>query len=120
MYAGVLRVRPPLQLGGGVVRRDTRVEDLHPVHSRDVRAPLKTAIRDPAPAGLRAPRALSSDGEMPEVEELIPLGVAEEGPMRGSIGAWLAWPIMEHPFDNLGVPITRVADPNTLIPFSPR
>ena len=31
--------------------------------------------------------------------------IAEEGPMRGSTGAWLAWVIMEECFDDLDAPI---------------
>jgi acetoin:2,6-dichlorophenolindophenol oxidoreductase subunit beta len=45
--------------------------------------------------------------------------IAEEGPMRGSTGAWLAWVVMEDCFDDLDAPIVRVAGPNTPIPFSP-
>jgi pyruvate/2-oxoglutarate/acetoin dehydrogenase E1 component len=45
--------------------------------------------------------------------------IAEEGPMRGSTGAWLAWVIMEECFDDLDAPIARVAGPNIPIPFSP-
>ena len=45
--------------------------------------------------------------------------IAEEGPMRGSVGAWLAWVIMEDCFDDLDAPIARVAGPNSPIPFSP-
>ena len=45
--------------------------------------------------------------------------IAEEGPMRGSAGAWLAWVIMEDCFDDLDAPIGRVAGPNIPIPFSP-
>lgn len=45
--------------------------------------------------------------------------IAEEGPMRGSTGAWLAWVVMEDCFDDLDAPIVRVAGPNIPIPFSP-
>jgi pyruvate dehydrogenase E1 component beta subunit len=45
--------------------------------------------------------------------------IAEEGPMRGSVGAWLASVIMEEAFDELDAPIVRVAGPNVPIPFSP-
>ena len=45
--------------------------------------------------------------------------IAEEGPMRGSAGAWLAWVVMEDSFDELDAPIVRVAAPNVPIPFSP-
>ncbi len=36
-----------------------------------------------------------------------------------SVGAWLAWVVMEDCFDDLDAPIARVAGPNTPIPFSP-
>ncbi len=45
--------------------------------------------------------------------------IAEEGPMRGGTGAWLAWVVMEECFDDLDAPIGRVAGPNIPIPFSP-
>jgi pyruvate dehydrogenase E1 component beta subunit len=45
--------------------------------------------------------------------------IAEEGPMRGGVGAWLAWVVMEECFDDLDAPIARVAGPNIPIPFSP-
>lgn len=45
--------------------------------------------------------------------------IAEEGPMRGGTGAWLAWVVMEDCFDDLDAPIVRVAGPNIPIPFSP-
>jgi pyruvate dehydrogenase E1 component beta subunit len=45
--------------------------------------------------------------------------IAEEGPMRASVGAWLAWVVMEDSFDDLDAPIVRVAAPNVPIPFSP-
>ena len=45
--------------------------------------------------------------------------IAEEGPMRGSAGAWLAWVVMEQSFDELDAPIARVAAPDVPIPFSP-
>jgi acetoin:2,6-dichlorophenolindophenol oxidoreductase subunit beta len=45
--------------------------------------------------------------------------IAEEGPERGSVGAWLAWVVMEDAFDELDAPIVRVAAPNVPIPFSP-
>ncbi len=45
--------------------------------------------------------------------------IAEEGPTRGSVGAWLAWIVMEDSFDELDAPIARVAAPNVPIPFSP-
>ncbi|HEU5323906.1 MAG TPA: alpha-ketoacid dehydrogenase subunit beta [Methylomirabilota bacterium] len=45
--------------------------------------------------------------------------IAEEGPRRGSTGAWLAWVVMEDCFDDLDAPIVRVAAPDVPIPFSP-
>ena len=39
--------------------------------------------------------------------------------MRASVGAWLAWVIMEDCFDDLDAPIVRVAAPDVPIPFSP-
>jgi pyruvate/2-oxoglutarate/acetoin dehydrogenase E1 component len=33
--------------------------------------------------------------------------IAEEGPMRASVGAWLAWVVMEGCFADLDVPIAR-------------
>ena len=35
--------------------------------------------------------------------------IAEEGPMRGSVGAWLAWVIMEDCFDDLDAPVLRAS-----------
>lgn len=86
---------------------------------------------------LRAADQLAEDGiavEIVDPRSLVPLDrerlaasvgkthrvvVAEEGPMRGSVGAWLAWVIMEECFDELDAPIVRVAGPNIPIPFSP-
>jgi pyruvate dehydrogenase E1 component beta subunit len=45
--------------------------------------------------------------------------IAEEGPLRGGAGAWLAWVVMEDSFDELDAPIARVAAPNVPVPFSP-
>ena len=45
--------------------------------------------------------------------------IAEEGPRRASVGAWLAWVVMEQSFDELDAPIARVAAPDVPIPFSP-
>jgi len=45
--------------------------------------------------------------------------IAEEGPMRASVGAWLAWVVMEQSFDELDAPNARVAAPDVPIPFSP-
>ena len=86
---------------------------------------------------LEAARRLAKDGievEVVDPRSLVPLDretlaasvrrtnhvvIAEEGPMRGSVGAWLAWVIIEDCFDDLDAPIARVAGPNTPIPFSP-
>jgi pyruvate dehydrogenase E1 component beta subunit len=86
---------------------------------------------------LEAARRLHEEGieiEVVDPRSLVPLDrdtlaqsvhrtnrvvIAEEGPMRGSVGAWLAWVIMEDAFDDLDAPIARVAGPNTPIPFSP-
>ena len=45
--------------------------------------------------------------------------IAEEGPIRGGVGGWLAWVVMEDCFDDLDAPVARVAGPNIPIPFSP-
>src|SRR2546422_10337858 len=68
---------------------------------------------------LAAARRLAEDGievEVVDPRSLVPLDpgtladsvrrthrivIAEEGPMRGSTGAWLAWGIMEECFDDL-------------------
>ena len=86
---------------------------------------------------LEAARRLAEEGievEVVDPRSLVPLDrttlaasvrrthhvvIAEEGPMRGSTGAWLAWVIMEECFDDLDAPIARVAGPNIPIPFSP-
>jgi pyruvate dehydrogenase E1 component beta subunit len=86
---------------------------------------------------LAAARRLAEDGvevEVVDPRSLVPLDretlaasvrrtsrvvIAEEGPMRGSTGAWLAWVVMEDCFDDLDAPIVRVAGPNIPIPFSP-
>jgi pyruvate dehydrogenase E1 component beta subunit len=86
---------------------------------------------------LAAARRLAEDGidvEVVDPRSLVPLDrdtiaasvrktnhvvVAEEGPMRGSVGTWLAWVVMEDSFDDLDAPIVRVAAPNIPIPFSP-
>jgi pyruvate dehydrogenase E1 component beta subunit len=86
---------------------------------------------------LRAAEALSGEGisvEVVDTRSLVPLDratlaesvarthrvvIAEEGPMRGGTGAWLAWVVMEDCFDELDAPIARVAGPNIPIPFSP-
>ncbi|HYE94033.1 MAG TPA: alpha-ketoacid dehydrogenase subunit beta [Terriglobales bacterium] len=86
---------------------------------------------------LEAARRLQADGievEVIDPRSLVPLDresvaasvarthrvvIAEEGPMRGSTGAWLAWVVMEDSFDELDAPIVRVASPDVPIPFSP-
>jgi acetoin:2,6-dichlorophenolindophenol oxidoreductase subunit beta len=86
---------------------------------------------------LAAARRLAEEGidvEVVDPRSLVPLDrdtlaasvarthrvvIAEEGPMRGSTGAWLAWVVMEDSFDELDAPIVRVAGPNVPIPFSP-
>jgi pyruvate/2-oxoglutarate/acetoin dehydrogenase E1 component len=86
---------------------------------------------------LEAARQLESEGievEVVDPRSLVPLDrdalaasvarthrvvIAEEGPMRGSTGAWLAWVVMDDSFDELDAPIARVAAPNVPIPFSP-
>ena len=86
---------------------------------------------------LEAARRLAEEGievEVVDPRSLVPLDratlaasvrrtnrvvIAEEGPLRGSAGAWLAWVIIEECFDDLDAPIARVAGPNVPIPFSP-
>ena len=88
-------------------------------------------------ASLEAARRLAEEGvevEGVDPRSLVPLDrealalsvrrthravIAEEGPMRASVGAWLAWVIMEDCFDDLDAPIVRVAAPDVPIPFSP-
>ena len=62
---------------------------------------------------------LDREGLAASVRKTHRVVIAEEGPMRGSVGAWLAWVIMEDCFDDLDAPIARVAGPNIPIPFSP-
>ena len=45
--------------------------------------------------------------------------IVEEGPLRGGVGGHLAWVIMRAAFDELDVPIERVAAPNVPVPFAP-
>jgi pyruvate dehydrogenase E1 component beta subunit len=86
---------------------------------------------------LEAARRLAEEGievEVIDPRSLVPLDrdalvdsvrrthravIAEEGPMRGGTGAWLAWVLMEEAFDELDAPIARVAGPNVPVPFSP-
>src|SRR3972149_2334823 len=88
-------------------------------------------------AALEAAELLAREGisaEAVDPRSLVPLGretlagsvakthrvvIAEEGPMRGSAGAWLAWVVMEECFDDLDGPMARAAGPNVPIPFSP-
>jgi len=88
-------------------------------------------------AALEAAELLAREGISAEVVDprsLVPLDretlagsvaktnrvvIAEEGPGRGSAGAWLAWVVMEECFDDLDAPVARVAGPNVPIPFSP-
>jgi pyruvate/2-oxoglutarate/acetoin dehydrogenase E1 component len=62
---------------------------------------------------------LDREGLAASVRKTHRVVIAEEGSMRGSVGAWLAWVIMEDCFDELDAPIVRVASPNIPIPFSP-
>jgi deoxyxylulose-5-phosphate synthase len=62
---------------------------------------------------------LDREGLAASVRKTHRVVIAEEGPIRGSVGAWLAWVIMEDCFDDLDAPIARVAGPNIPIPFSP-
>src|SRR5438093_1177518 len=116
------------------------VETLVPLGSADV----KRAGRDVTVIAtarmvhesLAAARRLAEEGievEVVDPRSLVPLDratladsvrrthhvvIAEEGPMRGSTGAWLAWVLMEECFDELDAPVARVAGPNVRIPLS--
>jgi pyruvate dehydrogenase E1 component beta subunit len=88
-------------------------------------------------AALDAAQRLAEEGvevEVVDPRSLVPLDretlassvrrthravIAEEGPIRGGVGGWLAWVLMEDCFDDLDAPIARVAGPNIPIPFSP-
>ena len=116
-------------------------EELIPLGSADVKRTgsdvTVIATARMVHAALEAAELLSREGISAEVVDprsLVPLDremlaasvaktnrvvVAEEGPMRGSVGAWLAWVVMEECFDDLDAPIARVAGPNVPIPFSP-
>lgn len=116
-------------------------ESLVPLGSADVKRAGRdvTVIATARMVGesLEAARQLADEGVSVEVldpRSLVPLDratlavsvakthrvvIAEEGPMRGSVGAWLAWVVMEQSFDELDAPIARVAGPNIPIPFSP-
>jgi len=116
-------------------------ETLIPLGMADVKRPGRDvtviATARMVHESLEAARRLAEDGvevEVVDPRSLVPLDretlaasvrrtnhvvIAEEGPMRGSTGAWLAWVIMEECFDDLDAPIARVAGPNVPIPFSP-
>ena len=116
-------------------------EELIPLGSAEVKRPgsdvTVIATARMVHAALEAAELLAREGISAEVVDprsLVPLDretlagsvakthrvvIAEEGPMRGSAGAWLAWVVMEACFDDLDGPIARVAGPNVPIPFSP-
>ena len=116
-------------------------EELIPLGSAEVKRPgsdvTVIATARMVHAALEAAELLAREGISAEVVDprsLVPLDretlagsvakthrvvIAEEGPMRGSAGAWLAWVVMEECFDDLDGPIARVAVPNVPIPFSP-
>jgi pyruvate dehydrogenase E1 component beta subunit len=116
-------------------------ETLVPLGRADVKRPGRDvtviATARMVHESLLAARRLAEEGievEVVDPRSLVPLDrealaasvrrthrvvVAEEGPMRGSTGAWLAWVVMEDAFDELDAPIVRVAGPNVPIPFSP-
>lgn len=116
-------------------------ETLVPLGAADVKRPGRdltvVATARMVHESLEAARRLAEEGVEVEVidpRSLVPLDrealaasvrrthrvvIAEEGPMRGSPGAWLAWVVMEDCFDDLDGPIARVAGPNVPIPFSP-
>jgi pyruvate dehydrogenase E1 component beta subunit len=116
-------------------------EALVPLGSADVKRPGRdvtiVATARMVHESLEAARRLAEDGieaEVVDPRSLVPLDrdtladsvrrthrvvIAEEGPMRGSTGAWLAWVLMEECFDDLDAPIARVAGPNVPVPFSP-
>jgi pyruvate dehydrogenase E1 component beta subunit len=116
-------------------------EELIPLGSAEVKRPgtdvTVIATARMVHAALEAAELLAREGISAEVVDprsLVPLDretlagsvaktnrvvIAEEGPMRGSAGAWLAWVVMEECFDDLDAPIARVAGPNVPIPFSP-
>ncbi|MBI2217637.1 MAG: alpha-ketoacid dehydrogenase subunit beta [Candidatus Rokubacteria bacterium] len=116
-------------------------ETLVPLGAADVKRPGRDvtviATARMVHESLAAARRLAGDGidvEVVDPRSLVPLDrdtlaasvrktnrvvIAEEGPMRGSAGTWLAWVVMEECFDDLDAPIVRVAAPNIPIPFSP-
>jgi pyruvate dehydrogenase E1 component beta subunit len=116
-------------------------ESLVPLGQADVKRPGRdvtvVATARMVHASLEAAERLADEGievEVVDPRSLVPLDretlaasvrrthravIAEEGPMRGSVGGWLAWVVMEDCFDDLDAPIGRVAGPNIPIPFSP-
>lgn len=116
-------------------------EALIPLGSADVKRPGRDvtviATARMVHESLEAARRLAEEGieaEVVDPRSLVPLDretlaasvrrtnrvvIAEEGPRRGSTGAWLAGVLMEDCFDELDAPIARVAAPNVPIPFSP-
>ena len=122
---------------GEVPEADTLV----PLGTADVKRPGRDATviatARMVHASLEAARRLAEEGieiEVVDPRSLVPLDrealadsvrrtnrvvIAEEGPMRASVGAWLASVIAEDCFDDLDAPIARVAAPDVPIPFSP-
>jgi len=116
-------------------------ETLVPLGAADVKRPGRdvtvVATARMVHESLAAARRLAAEGievEVVDPRSLVPLDretlaasvrrthrvvIAEEGPMRGSTGAWLAWVVMEECFDDLDAPIARVAAPDVPVPFSP-
>jgi pyruvate dehydrogenase E1 component beta subunit len=130
-HRALYRVQGPVPEGEGLV----------PLGAADVKRAGSdvTVIATARMAGeaLTAAEALAGAGVSVEVVDprsLVPLDreglaasvrrthrvvIAEEGPMRGSVGAWLAWVVMEDCFDDLDAPIARVAAPDVPVPVSP-
>ena len=118
---------------------DTEV--LVPLGQADVKRPGRDvtviATARMVHAALAAAERLADEGievEVVDPRSLVPLDrealsasvrrthravIAEEGPIRGGVGGWLAWVVMEDCFDDLDAPVARVAGPNIPIPFSP-
>lgn len=130
-HRGLYRVAGPVDAG----------ETLVPLGVADVKRPGRDvtviATARLVHASLAAAEQLAAEGvevEVVDPRSLVPLDrealaasvrrthrvvIAEEGPRRGSVGAWLAWVVMEDAFDELDAPIARVAGPDIPIPFSP-
>ncbi len=124
-----------------VVGEVPEAEELIPLGSAEIKRPGRDvtviATARMVHAALEAAALLAQEGiavEVVDPRSLVPLDretlagsvartnrvvIAEEGPSRGSVGAWLAWVVMEESFDDLDAPIARVAGPNVPIPFSP-